>query len=175
MRLRCSYSAVKTNIYLSYKTIRKAHHIINQYPEICNRPWKKKVHSLLNAIGNLSDKDNGETNEAVSRNLSTFRQREPLPNWVKHTNITAQNLLNEEKIPLQIQKEARMDRLKEDWNGLQLWFLKTCKPNRFSKFIVVWYVWNHAIQTYCTYSIWQEAVILSFTGNFSSSIAHKYA
>ena len=161
----------------SYKTIRKAHHIINQYPEICNRPWKNKnkVHSLLNAIGNLSNNDNRETNEAVSRNLSTFRQREPLPNWVKHTNITAQNLLNEEKISQQIHKEARMDKLKEDWNRLQLRFLKTCRPNRFSKFIVIWNVWNHAKQTYCIYSIWQEAVILSFTGNFSSSIANKYA
>ena len=79
-----------------------------------------------------------------------FRQREPLPHRVKHTNITAQNLLNEEKIPQQIQ--IRMDKLKEDWNRLQLRFLKTCKPNRYSKFIFVWNVWNHAKETVHTVS-----------------------
>ena len=65
----------------------------------------------------------------------------------------------------QIQKEARMDKLEEDWNGLQLWFLKTCSPNSFSKFIfVVCNDWYDALE-----------MILSFAGNFSSFIANKDA
>ena len=45
-----------------------------------------------------------------------------------------------------------MDKLKDDWNRLQLRFLKTCKPNRFSKFIFVWKVWNPAKETVHTVS-----------------------
>ena len=30
-----------------------------------------------------------------------------------------------------------MDKFEEDWNGLQLWFMKTCLLNSFSKFIFV--------------------------------------
>ena len=32
-----------------------------------------------------------------------------------------------------------MEKLKEDSNGLQLWFVKTCQTNRYSKFIYVVY------------------------------------
>ena len=35
-----------------------------------------------------------------------------------HIKITAQNVW--------IQNEAQIDKLEEDWKGLQLWFLKTC-------------------------------------------------
>lgn len=40
----------------------------------------------------------------------------------------------------QIQKEARMDEIEEDTNGLQLMLLKTCQSNSVSEFIFV--VWN---------------------------------
>ena len=49
----------------------------------------------------------------------------------------------------QIQDERRMDKLEENWRGLQLWFLKTFAPNSFSKFIVVVCIdWYDAWQIY---------------------------
>ena len=54
-------------------------------------------------------------------------------------------------------RRLRMDKLDEDWNGLQLWFLKTCKPNSFSKFIfVVCIDWYNARDTN---SVWHIAMI----------------
>ena len=63
-------------------------------------------------------------------------------------------------ITQQIQKQARMGKLKEDWNGLQLWLtvvFKNCKPNSFSKFIFTY------IHTY---------FIGSSPRGFSESILH---
>ena len=48
-------------------------------------------------------------------------------NWAKHLQTSV------------IQKDARMvNKLKEDWNGLQLWLLKTCSPGFQSSFL--WFV-----------------------------------
>ena len=38
---------------------------------------------------------------------------------------------------MQREKKARMDKVEEDSKGLQLWVLKTCKPNSFAKFTFI--------------------------------------
>ena len=59
------------------------------------------------------------------------KQWEMPPSWVKRkTNYSV--LKEYVYITQQVQKELRMDKLEEDWNGLQLWFFKkTCQSNSF--------------------------------------------
>ena len=52
----------------------------------------------------------------------------------------------------------------EDWNGLQLRFLNTCKPSSFSKAIlVIFHVWYNALWEIF---VWYEAVILLLTSKY---------
>lgn len=67
----------------------------------------------------------------------------------------------------QIQKKEQMGK-EEDWNGLQLRFLKTSKPSGFSKAIfVIFHVWYNALSEIF---VWYETVILLLTSNFLANV-----
>ena len=52
------------------------------------------------------------------------------PNWAKQNIKLNINIKTQ-----QIQKKARLDKLEEDWNGLQLWFLKIILVHRAEKVV----------------------------------------
>ena len=65
-----------------------------------------------------------------------------------------------------------MDKLEDDENGLYLRFLKTCQPISFPKFCFG--VRNVLIKCYRRHtSMTRQALILSLTSDFSSSVAKK--
>ena len=69
----------------------------------------------------------------------------------------------------QIQKEAVMEKLEEDWNGLHLWFFFSLRVFQSSLLLSVtidMMSWKHTLFN-------TKDVILSFTGNLSSFIENK--
>ena len=69
----------------------------------------------------------------------------------------------------QIQKEALMEKLEEDWNGLQLFFFFSLTVFQSSLLLfekIDMMLWRHTLFD-------TKDVILSFTGNLSSFIANK--
>ena len=71
----------------------------------------------------------------------------------------------------QIQKEALMEKLEEDWNGLQLFFFFSLTIFQSSLLLfekIDMMLWRHTLFD-------TKDVILSFTGNLSSFITNKDA
>ena len=104
--------------------------------ELCRGRWNRTNPLHLHRRKETRENKYNEHHESwkvkrdESRNVSKFKQRELATNCMKHLS----NCLKHEKEGVnnsKIQKEARMEELEEHWNGLQLWFLKTCEPNSF--------------------------------------------
>ena len=64
---------------------------------------------------------------SLYRNLSKFKRGQVPPNWLKHKNNSLKHW-KKVKMKQRVQKEPRKNKLEEDWNGWQLWFLKRCWP-----------------------------------------------